>query len=82
MAAFGASIKRALPFTSTDIHEASFPRLASVISRGFTHAVALHGFDDPEAPTDGIVIGGSAWSVIANAVADVHAARLRASSPS
>jgi phage replication-related protein YjqB (UPF0714/DUF867 family) len=34
--------------TSTDIHEASFPRLNSVISRGFTYAVAIHGFDDPE----------------------------------
>ena len=33
--------------TATDIHEASFPRLNSVISRGFTHAVAFHGFDDP-----------------------------------
>ena len=41
--------------TSTDIDEASFPRLRSVISRGFAHAVAFHGFEDPE-----ILIGGTA----------------------
>jgi phage replication-related protein YjqB (UPF0714/DUF867 family) len=41
--------------TSTDIHEASFPLLNSVISRGFTHAVAFHGFNNPE-----ILIGGIA----------------------
>jgi phage replication-related protein YjqB (UPF0714/DUF867 family) len=45
--------------TSTDIHEASFPRLSSIISRGFTYAVAFHGFDDPEIPFD-ILIGGAA----------------------
>lgn len=45
--------------TSTDIHEASFPRLDSVISRGFTYAVAFHGFNDPEIPFD-ILIGGAA----------------------
>jgi phage replication-related protein YjqB (UPF0714/DUF867 family) len=45
--------------TSTDIHQASFPRLNSVISRGFTYAVAFHGFDDPEIPFD-ILIGGAA----------------------
>ena len=45
--------------TSTDIHEASFPRLDSVISRGFTYAVAFHGFDDPEISFD-ILIGGAA----------------------
>jgi phage replication-related protein YjqB (UPF0714/DUF867 family) len=45
--------------TSTDIHEASFPRLNSVISRGFTYAVAFHGFDDPEILFD-ILIGGAA----------------------
>ena len=41
--------------TSTDIEEASFPRLRSVIARGFAHAVAFHGFEDPE-----ILIGGTA----------------------
>src|SRR5262249_23552458 len=30
------------PIPSTDIHEASFPRLSSIISRGFTYAVAFH----------------------------------------
>jgi phage replication-related protein YjqB (UPF0714/DUF867 family) len=45
--------------TSTDIHEASFPLLNSVISLGFTYAVAFHGFDDPEIPFD-ILIGGAA----------------------
>ena len=45
--------------TSTDIHEASFPQLNSIISRGFTYAVAFHGFDDPEIPFD-ILIGGAA----------------------
>src|SRR5262249_21207848 len=45
--------------TSTDIHEASFPLLSSIISRGFIYAVAFHGFDDPEIPFD-ILIGGGA----------------------
>jgi phage replication-related protein YjqB (UPF0714/DUF867 family) len=44
--------------TSTDIHEASFPRLRKVISRGFTYAVAFHGFEDPA--LDDILIGGGA----------------------
>jgi phage replication-related protein YjqB (UPF0714/DUF867 family) len=41
--------------TSADIREASFPRLDSVISRGFGHAVAFHGFDASD-----ILIGGTA----------------------
>lgn len=41
--------------TSTDIHEASFPRLNRVISRGFRYAVAFHGFSQQE-----ILIGGTA----------------------
>ncbi len=45
--------------TSTDIHEASFPLLNSVISRGFSYAVAFHGFDDPNIPY-GILVGGLA----------------------
>jgi phage replication-related protein YjqB (UPF0714/DUF867 family) len=45
--------------TSTDLSAASFPRLDLVISRGFTHAVAFHGFVDPEVDTD-ILIGGCA----------------------
>jgi phage replication-related protein YjqB (UPF0714/DUF867 family) len=45
--------------TSTDIHEASFPLLNSIISRSFSYAVAFHGFDDLENPFD-ILIGGAA----------------------
>lgn len=45
--------------TSTDISAASFPRLDLVISRGFTHAVAFHGFEDSEVDTD-VLIGGLA----------------------
>ncbi len=41
--------------TSTDLAQASFPGLASVIDRGFNHAVAFHGFDECE-----VLIGGSA----------------------
>jgi phage replication-related protein YjqB (UPF0714/DUF867 family) len=43
--------------TSTDIHQASFPCLKRIISRGFTHAVSFHGFDNPSIPYD-IIIGG------------------------
>ncbi len=39
--------------TSTEINEASFPRLNSIISRGFAYAVAFHGFHKSE-----ILIGG------------------------
>jgi phage replication-related protein YjqB (UPF0714/DUF867 family) len=45
--------------TSTDISAASFPRLDLVISRGFTHAVAFHGFEDSEVDTD-VLVGGCA----------------------
>jgi phage replication-related protein YjqB (UPF0714/DUF867 family) len=45
--------------TSTDIHEASFPLINSVISRGFKYAVAFHGFNDDEIPYD-ILVGGRA----------------------
>jgi len=46
--------------TSTEIHEASFPRLNSIISRGFTYAVAFHGFHPSEILIGG---GGSAESL-------------------
>src|SRR5262245_34795828 len=49
--------------TSTDIHEASFPLLNSVISRGFSHAVAFHGFDDDNIPHD-ILVGGLACQAL------------------
>ncbi len=44
--------------TSTDIHEASFPLLNSVISRGFRYAVAFHGFKDDDIEHDILVGGG------------------------
>jgi phage replication-related protein YjqB (UPF0714/DUF867 family) len=49
--------------TSTDIHEASFPLLNSVISRGCSHAVAFHGFDDDDIPHD-ILVGGLACEAL------------------
>ena len=49
--------------TSTDIHEASFPLLNSVISRGFSNAVAFHGFDDANIPFD-ILVGGLACEAL------------------
>jgi phage replication-related protein YjqB (UPF0714/DUF867 family) len=45
--------------TSTDLHEASFPKLARVIGRRFRFAVAFHGFDDDEIPHD-VLLGGIA----------------------
>ncbi|MFG1934405.1 poly-gamma-glutamate hydrolase family protein [Mycobacterium sp. NPDC048908] len=39
--------------TSTDIDPGSFPLLGSILSRGFTDAVAFHGFDREE-----ILVGG------------------------
>lgn len=46
---------RLFHITSTDIDEASFPALASVIGRRFRYAVAFHGFSDDE-----ILVGGGA----------------------
>jgi phage replication-related protein YjqB (UPF0714/DUF867 family) len=46
--------------TSTDIHEASFPLLNSVISRGLRYAVAFHGFDDSKVQFDILIGGGRA----------------------
>jgi hypothetical protein len=40
--------------TSTEIHEVSFPRPGSVISRGFTHVGAVHGIEEL-----GILVGGT-----------------------
>ena len=39
--------------TSVDLNEACFPGLSRVMSRGFTHAVAFHGFEENE-----VLIGG------------------------
>jgi phage replication-related protein YjqB (UPF0714/DUF867 family) len=44
---------------STDINEASFPGLDSVIRRGFAYTVAFHGFKPKEDDPD-IIIGGAA----------------------
>jgi len=51
----GGAADRLFHITSTEIHEASFPRLGSVISRGFSHAVAFHG-----AVHDDVLVGGGA----------------------
>jgi phage replication-related protein YjqB (UPF0714/DUF867 family) len=40
---------------SPDLNEASFPLLDSIIHRGFTYAVAFHGFSEND-----ILIGGGA----------------------
>jgi phage replication-related protein YjqB (UPF0714/DUF867 family) len=45
--------------TSTDIHPASFPLLDSIIHRGFTYAVAFHGFSKNH-----ILIGGGAGDAL------------------
>jgi phage replication-related protein YjqB (UPF0714/DUF867 family) len=49
--------------TSSDIHPASFPLLNSVFGRGFTHALAFHGFDRHE-----ILIGGTASRALKRAL--------------
>jgi phage replication-related protein YjqB (UPF0714/DUF867 family) len=41
--------------TSTDLNPVCFPKLNSVMSRRFAHAVAFHGFDDEP----GVLIGGT-----------------------
>jgi phage replication-related protein YjqB (UPF0714/DUF867 family) len=41
--------------TSTDIHEASFPLLNTIATRGFVHAVSFHGFSDAD-----VLVGGAA----------------------
>ncbi len=42
--------------TSTDLNPICFPKLNSVMSRRFAHAVAFHGFNDEP----GVLIGGTA----------------------
>jgi phage replication-related protein YjqB (UPF0714/DUF867 family) len=51
----GGSASLLLHVTSTNIHEASFPALGTVIGRGFRYAVAFHGLRDEE-----ILVGGGA----------------------
>lgn len=51
----GEGAFRRYHITSTDLHEASFPALQSIIGRGFRYAVAFHGFTE-----DGVLVGGGA----------------------
>ena len=47
--------------TSTDISTASFPRLATIATRGFRYAVSFHGFtEEEEEGRPDILIGGAA----------------------
>ena len=46
--------------TSADIHAASFPLLNTIIDRGFTHAVAFHGFTRNKVNNFDVLIGGGA----------------------
>ena len=41
--------------TSSDISGESFPLLRTILTRGFTHAVAFHGFSQPD-----VLVGGAA----------------------
>lgn len=65
----GGGARERWHITSVDLSPASFPLLNTVISRGFTHAVAFHGFDRPDRP--GILIGGAAPATVK---ADIRAA--------
>ncbi|MGH9192492.1 MAG: poly-gamma-glutamate hydrolase family protein, partial [Acidimicrobiales bacterium] len=60
--------------TSTEIDPSSFPGLGSVIDRGFTHAVAFHGFDEPE-----ILIGGRARAALKEEIRCAIEAAIRGS---
>jgi phage replication-related protein YjqB (UPF0714/DUF867 family) len=51
----GGGALRAWHITAAEISDLSFPRLRSIARRGFTHAVAFHGFDRP-----GVIVGGAA----------------------
>jgi phage replication-related protein YjqB (UPF0714/DUF867 family) len=62
--------------TSTDINEASFPLLNSIISRGFRYAVAFHGFDNEP----GILIGGTAPAALKREIRDAIAGATASSS--
>lgn len=66
----GAGAFRRLHITSTELHEASFPALASIIDRGFRYAVAFHGFADDEI----LVGGGASFALKAEVAAAIEAA--------
>jgi len=63
---------RRFHITSSDLHDSSFPLLATIAPRNFLHAVAFHGFT-----ADGVLIGGGAppfiKETIAQALEDVLA---------
>jgi phage replication-related protein YjqB (UPF0714/DUF867 family) len=60
--------------TSTDLNEASFPLLASVISRGFSYAVAFHGFDGSDTLRGDILIGGTADALKPELLSEIQGA--------
>lgn len=51
--------------TSTDIHAPSFPLLQTIADRGFTYAVAFHGFTGED-----VIIGGAADDAIKEAMVE------------
>lgn len=59
----GASV--AWHITSTELHVASFPLLASIAGRGFSHAVSFHGYGE-----DMISVGGAATDALKQEIAD------------
>jgi phage replication-related protein YjqB (UPF0714/DUF867 family) len=61
----GGSAVRAWHISAVDIREESFPLLATVMPRGFAHAVAFHGSSEP-----GILIGGAAPAALRQDVRD------------
>jgi len=66
----GGGAAAAWHITSTELHVASFPLLAAIAGRGFSHAVSFHGYGE-----DPISVGGAATlalkQAVANAIADV-----------
>jgi phage replication-related protein YjqB (UPF0714/DUF867 family) len=62
--------------TSTDLHPASYPALARIADRGFTHAVSFHGYRG-----EGVRVGGAAPRTVRQAVAAAVEARLPESVP-
>jgi phage replication-related protein YjqB (UPF0714/DUF867 family) len=55
---------RRFHITSSDLHESSFPLLATIAPRNFLHAVSFHGFTG-----EGVLIGGGAPPFIKEKVA-------------
>ena len=55
----GGGALEAWHITASAISETSFPLLKTIASRGFVHAVAFHGFDEPGVDA-GVLVGGAA----------------------